>query len=748
MNTVLFLLVLLAGLAGIAAILLRCRPAAASAAVSAGGSAGSAAIPYVRAAGLALILFWLLRTAAERRIGLGPAVLFSFLADGRLLPGRLAVLFLCVLFSLAYFLTSPGLRLRARLSRFAEKDGSLWLISLAVTALIVLWTLRVTVLSYMTNDDVYIIGTMVRTAENGLASAVTSFSHVLFCGMFAILYSLAPDVLWYLGYHVLALALSLVILGRCVLLKTRRLGWSTTSGLLMLSCVHGLFLYSFAELSFTVTPAVVGSAAIALILCRSDVPRRGTRAALDIVGAVLMLLCYMQRPVSGRCVLCFWGVACAYHLLRLFLDSPGNRVRRMLSFAPYILAVLLLLGGARGMTRSDTYRQSSEYATAEHYRSLVVDYLIDDITFEEYESVGIPQELAVMLHGWYFMDERITTETFRELVNTHYANNADNASPVSLIRQFVSSVLSDPQTAYRMAALLLLFLASLAALIRCRRKYLPAFLTALCACGGAAILWLYLVSEGRFPIRVFLVVYDPALTLVLLSALTAPDGSAPAPPDRERAGSVPEALIVFCFYIACILCVSIVPHIQESVSHDDVFAEEMAVERYVGEQPETTFITNIYETNLDPIHSTTYPRNKVLWGACGDTYRSDRLYADAFFRDDTLFLCQKPGYIQFLLQYLTLDFGPVCAEMKDHLIHDIVIYDVAQITPGEDYTGWYEQNGMTYYFENGQAVSGEKIIDGREYSFAPFGSASTLVIRDGDSTIYTTDAYSLISGEE
>ena len=73
--------------------------------------------------------------------------------------------------------------------------------------------------------------------------------------------------------------------------------------------------------------------------------------------------------------------------------------------------------------------------------------------------------------------------------------------------------------------------------------------------------------------------------------------------------------------------------------------------------------------------------------------------------------------------------------------------DISLVCPEENYTGWYECNGLTYYFQHGQALTGQQTIGGREYTFAPAGAQAQLITVTDDSIVYTTDAYSLQSGD-
>lgn len=700
---------------------------------------------------MGIFLFWLIQTAAEWRL-FGLKELFSFFSDGIFLPGKFAFLCLCIAICLLWGLTAFGRTFGARLTRATQKDWVLWLLSIGVVTIFFLWTLRITTLSFMTSDESGILLSIFGVHTYGMKYAANTFSHVLFCGLIGSLYGLDPDAYWYTYYHLAALLGSLVIIGRCILLKTKARGWSVLAGILLHFIVcAGLFMFTFSQISFTVTPAVVGSAAVALTLCRNEIKTFKGRVLSDIGCILLMLLCVLQRSSTGDCLLCFWALACTYQLARILFPLSNTWKRDLIHLVIYILILVLLLAACDFMTDAGSYSRNSEFSNAEYYRSLIMDYLITDLTQEHFDSVGIPSELATLLRGWYFMDERITTETFHALAQAYYADNpstgAEVLSPSLLthISDLFSAVKNDPQVLYRSLCLLSLLLFALAGLLRYGRKYWAEFLCALCACGGTFILCLYLVMEGRFPTRVFLVVLLPAITTTLLMALSMPPTDAPVRKSAAIPLAVLSSLAATAFCVFCGISLFQVPYATQNITQADLFGSQWAIEECANSNPDITYVTNIYDSNLDPLHPAYYPENIVLWGDGGDTYQTNRLYGPDFFRKDIQFICQNPSYIMFLMQYLTLDNGPVYALDVTHLTDSIYVYDLSQVSPGNDYTGWYECNGMTYYFENGQAITGTKIIDGEEYQFAPSGASSPMIRVDTeDGVIYTTKAYSLI----
>ena len=700
----------------------------------------------LRALAAALLTYLALQSAVARRMT-AEALLPAW--GGTAYPGRTALFLALAVAFMALFAADRGEKLLAGLDRAMEKDSSRWLAAAGMTGLFLLWTWRVTVISFMTNDDVTLMRTIARIPAEGLGAAAHAFSHYLFCGLLGLFYRIDPHGYWYGGYHILAIAVSLTVIGRCVLVKASRRGMSALGGMGIFAVLcAGLALPATAELSFTVTPALLGTAAVALTLCRDEAKSRAGRAAADLGCLLMLLLVRLQRTYTAQCVLCFWALAVGYQLLRIWLQRGPDRARRLAALA---LCAAVGFGLYEGVGRlwldsSDAGQDpaaSAGYAEAEHYRSVVMDYLIDGLTNDELEAAGLPPELSNLLRAWYFMDERVNTDTFKAIADMYYEPSLESGSLAAATSMESAGHLRT--MALTALALPLLLALALLTLLRRGRRCWPEILGALGAFGGGAVLRLYLIRQGRFLLRVHLVVVIPAAVMLLLFALSGPAAEKPA-----RAWQKGVAVI-----LGAALCVTAglsarsVPYTGEAVGRKDVFAFQDATESYASAHPDIYFVTNFISQNLDPFHdAAAYPGNMHLWGGTGVTSDPDRLYADAFFREDVQFMCQRPSTILALLQYLTLDFGPVQARSLSQLTADTFVTDLDLVCPTEGYTGWHEQNGMTYYFRDGQALTGEQVIDGKTYTFAPAGSEARLtagLTAEGEQ-VYTTTAYSLIEG--
>lgn len=700
---------------------------------------------------MGIFLFWLIQTGINRRIhGLGE--LFSFVSEGVFLPVKLILLCVCVALCLFLGLTALGCTLRKRLNKACEKDWILWLISLAIVIVFFLWAFRITIVSFMTNDDTSILQAIAGIPKNGLDYASGAFSNILFCGFLSLFYRIDPEGWWYAGYHLTAILCSCTIIGRCILLKIRRRGWPILTGcfILFFLCA-GVILYPLSELSFTVTPAIAGSAAVALVLCRDETKKPSGRVVLDIVSVILMALCYMQRLGTGNALLCFWALAVAYQAVKTCLRRGPQWKKQLLSLSICVLSVLLLVGVCR-ITRTEV-SYDAEYSYAEKCRATVMDYLLGDLSSEDLEAAGIPYELGILLPQWYFMDERISTETFQTLINLYYTNSAaaESSSTLSVLlaglAETVEILFYGSVRPWLTVLSLLLLALSLLGFLRHGRKFWLEALCSLCALGGAFILCLYLIIKGRFLFRAYLVVFIPAIITLLIMALSRPEilPKTPCPPAYKGMAAL---LITACF-ASCLIAAYNTPSANSDVTREYVFGDQWQIEAYANENSDLLFVTNGTLQNLDPFHGGSYPTNIKLWGGTGVTASSNRLYDGDFFRDDVRLMLETPGYpgyVMILLQFLTLDNGPVYAVEETQLTDVTFIFNFDRIAPSGNYTGWYEWNGMTYYFENGQALTGTHVIDGLEYEFAPAGSLSPMVILQTENgSTYTTKAYSLVS---
>ena len=743
-------------------------------------------------------LFFALESGICRRIGFD---LFLPAAGGTPLPWRALRMGLCLALCLAAATDGRLVPMRARLRTLLDRDRGCWLAGALTTALFFLWAWRVTVFCFMTNDDTTLMKAIGDSSFWGLTNA---YSHPYLCAALHWLYGLAPGVSWYAGLHLAIHAAAMTVIGRCIHLKMRGRNWPLGAGFALhgMLCA-GLFLYMLSELSYTVTPAAAGAAAVALILCRDDTDRPAGRVLTDIASVLLMALCRLQRAPTAQAVLCFWVLAVVYQLARLLFVRPRpGRVRRAARFSVSVVltgAVLLAVeyaplpdGGQRVWNEQTGY----SYSLAEYYRSTVMDYYLDKLSDEQVAAVGIPLEFVPLLRDWCFLDESITTDTFRAIVETYPdaisgAASADaggssgggqapaesgteagtavdggQQSPPSQpesapamglfarLRSMLSAATASmtagrARTAKLLAGCVGLLLALLVLrLIRCGRDGWLETLCGLLAAGGGALMVLYLIREGRLLLRVFLVPIVPAATVMALMALQPPE----KPADRlfSRGASLLSGLVTAALCLLCLVTARSVPYAGQSVSRQDVFEGQILAESIAEAYPDTTFITNALSNDVDPFHDPgDYPANLIRWGDPGVTASADRLYAGAFLRDDVQFIYEKPSTIVAVLQYLTVKYGPVQARLAATLTNTLFLADISRIAPAEpNYTGWYEQNGLTYYFRDGQALAGQQDIDGQSYTFAPAGAACQFAAAPGaEGAIYYTDAYSLVQPE-
>lgn len=702
------------------------------------------------AAAMGLLVFFALESALARRVG---PDLFLPVADGAFLPWRTARLILSLAFCCVLSMTRRGRTLGVRLRALLDKNSGCWLVSGLMTALLLLWTLRVTVLSYMISDDVTILKAIARVPREGIEAVAHVFIHPLFGFLLGQLHRLDADGSWYFLFHMAVLLTGVWTVGRCVLVKARHRRWPPLTGCVIFALLYAsVFMYTLAAVTFTLTSIVAGTAGAALLFCGDEIPSRTRRAASDAAGAVFLAVSILLRPKVGLGVLCFWAVSAGYRLIRLLLQKDRRTLRQAGLFAlgAVMTAVLLLALQSWRPVKPDP-----EYDLAEHYRSLILDTYLDELTDEDFAAAGIPKELASPLRGWFFMDRRVNTESFMRIAEAYTARlaseglSAEPSGPLGTLADLLKTTASlmgeDPLMDWLAALALALFFICGAVFLYRGWRYWPEMLTAACVLGGASLMVLALAYGKYMPTRSFSVAAYPAITLLALLALSGSEGS-PAGRGRRTAAAVWGGAGAAASVLLCAICLGYVPHAAQALDRSDVFGAQWRMEAYARDNPDVTIINNAYDYVYDPLHSAAYPPNLTWWGACGVTAREDdRIYAEMFFRDDVQFLGDNYSSLLVLLQYLSAEYGPVQATVLDQLSPAIFVSDITLVDPGAGYTGWYEQNGVTYYFRDGHAVSGEQTIDGKSYTFVQPGVTSQLLAtRSGEGLVWYADAYSLI----
>lgn len=569
------------------------------------------------------------------------------------------------------------------MNRLYRTEAGRWLLSLATTLALFLIAYTTLPVVYLTNDD-----SGIRDALAGYRT-VTPYANHQFINTFfglplSLLYAAIPGVPWYTVYHVAALLLGITVIGACVLGECGRSGVPSGAALASIAAADAiLFLHSVANMSFTVTPAVVGAAAIALTLTFDFAASGKARLARAAPCLLLLLLSFLHRQATGSVALCFWGLAAAYAALSRRPAAEGRAGRRALAqvagFAALTAALLVSATVVDGRVKEA--ENGEAFREYDALRAAFMDYphARYDENPELYRSLGWDREFYNAASNWFFMDERFDSRSLSAIVRPGTAPDVPLKRRVSDALWRGWSLFNDIGVAR--AALVFIGTLSLVWLLAllagaAKGRLEPAF--AACALAGCGALCCYLCWNGRFILRAFQTVAIPTAIVVLLLLPRALDVARVVA--RWRASGRARILLgaaggaaVAGLSFACALILADAYDGEAVREKRALLGETDTLERYAVAHPGDLFIHDQSLTRApDPFetYDGAVPYNVIFWGGSGmfsGMYRRQlaangltELRADAFRRENVYYVTKSGSrYSRLLLPYMKKRFGVV-----------------------------------------------------------------------------------------
>ena len=389
---------------------------------------------------------------------------------------------------------------------------SCWLWGAGITALLWGFLLCFSDIYFAANDDQFILRAM-----TGFQPGGTPDFHPFLLGFYVYplrwLQRFFPGVAWYSLLELLLLALALTVILKSLLQCWLRAGRRLRTGLLLCAGYAALYGSNYlARVTFTVTGAMLGAAAVAQILsidCQSASDRSLLRAMT--LAILLLILCYGLRQLSLVPVLGYCGIAFLLRFCSFF--GFGKQTKR--SARPMLVAAglaLLILGGFfAGRALEIRLKQKQDALQWQQARSQVLDYInLKSLPSEALESVGWTDEQRILLDKWNTMDEAISTEALRSVRKNWYNSETTTTAGAAIEDLRWRS----PWFVQTMVVLFGLGLFALFCAFRNRREnpWLP---LALLMTGLLCFLFFcYLALKGRLPYRAVTVALLPAAAMV------------------------------------------------------------------------------------------------------------------------------------------------------------------------------------------------------------------------------------------
>ena len=540
---------------------------------------------------------------------------------------------------------------------------SCWLWGAGITALLWGFLLCFSDIYFAANDDQFILRAM-----TGFQPGGTPDFHPFLLGFYVYplrwLQRFFPGVAWYSLLELLLLALALTVILKSLLQCWLRAGRRLRTGLLLCAGYAALYGSNYlARVTFTVTGAMLGAAAVAQILsidCQSASDRSLLRAMT--LAILLLILCYGLRQLSLVPVLGYCGIAFLLRFCSFF--GFGKQTKR--SARPMLVAAglaLLILGGLfAGRALEIRLKQKQDALQWQQARSQVLDYInLKSLPSEALESVGWTDEQRILLDKWNTMDEAISTEALRSVRKNWYNSETTTTAGAAIEDLRWRS----PWFVQTMVVLFGLGLFALFCAFRNRREnpWLP---LALLMTGLLCFLFFcYLALKGRLPYRAVTVALLPAAAMVFCLL-----GECPLPTARNGWRAALGILLAVSMAAPLPALLGAVRRRRspwDYNAHADMDAQALT-------HPDLLLIYStelVNDMRMFPDTSQGVPQNLTFWGGWSrgsDEYNAklaafgldgEHFTAADWLRPALRFISLKEAPDEALLAYLRSELGPV-----------------------------------------------------------------------------------------
>ena len=571
--------------------------------------------------------------------------------------------------------------------RLYQSELARWLFSLLCALALIALAASLSTLSYYDNDDLNIAWALA-----GYRSGTPSFAHPFInCIMAAItsaLYTVAPGISWWLVLQILGIAAGMSAVFASLLKLGAKRGVPLLCSLALIAVLGGgVFYYGIVLVTFTLSSTIAGAGAVALALASDAADSKKTRRVYLIGCLLLLAVSLLIRNSAGLAAACFAVGALVYRAAEQQIAGERKFSRQLLAF---FAAAVVLASALVGVNAYGREAQNPEgFVAYDEARSAYMDYPRDsyEANPEVYAAVGWDETLAALTSGWFYMDERVTTEAFRGIADQSAFQSMTSAEKLRFGAQDLKPFFQNyPLAVYYGLLVCASYATALVLFLLDRRRWLlmigsSAFLF------GTLILLSYLLYAGRLNLRVWMTVAILASVSIWLCAFSAygeKEGE-----KKPRAKAVVR-LVALCLALLFSLGAGY-KVFRTVVSYEDgtpeMLARSRAVTAYAQAHPDNVYIRDVFAANnVDAlsVYPDDPPTNLLDWGGCdmNTVTREEQLalnglastWAKDVFRLDNVFYIgdQNERYLPLLAEYMTTHCGAAGYEIVEPVYGSIV----------------------------------------------------------------------------
>lgn len=369
---------------------------------------------------------------------------------------------------------------------------------------------------YYINDDLMIQDIM-SGAFLGEVSNYTVYMNSVLSGGLAFFYKILPRVPWYgLFFYCCYYVCTTWILHRGLCLVSKKIEKVLVTILLFL--IQGLLMLHFMILiHYTIIAAVLGATGIFLFVTNQSYEKPLQVLKKNSFVIVLLLLCFLTRSQVFFMLLPFLACAGYYKLVQ------GSKFwKELLKYLPliFVMGVSVILFSVLDKfqyrnTEWTAYQEFNDARTSLYDYSGIPDYQEHQ---EFYQSIGIQEEQVTLIRSYnLLLDPTITSNQLQQIAD--YYNDYINQDKTILLRvkyaffDYVKRMLLEQTDTPYQYMVFLLYGLILIQVIRTRR-WLP-FSSIILLGFMRSMIWIYLLYEKRFPIRISVSLYTFEILLLI-----------------------------------------------------------------------------------------------------------------------------------------------------------------------------------------------------------------------------------------
>ncbi len=479
----------------------------------------------------------------------------------------------------------------------------IWLPSLVLTVicLAVLW--KLCPICFQNNDDKTLMY-LVSGFATGEPEAGTVFGSFYYYGFIGLLYRAYAGIAWYTIIELAVVAVSLWIVCDCLMnvagSKGRIFGAITFIVMFLF-----VFLHFSTALQYTATAGLAAGAAACSLIASGDREAKGN--IHFIIAVIMLVVAYGIRKQFG--IVGLGAMACIL-FFGLFGESRLATIKKgIIILIVFAIAFLsnFIYEKATGISEfNDYYAQAGTWIDYPHLQ-------YQDDADGVYASVGWEETLYDAAGRWFFMDENLTKDNFKVLVDAYDGTQVSLRECYDRAHRLMeTSMIVNVQLVTWIVMLL-----GINILVISKRLPKRQLLTIDGLFAMFAVVSVYFLIEGRFPMRAYqaliFIFMVPSIVLMFKEF-----------GKLEARKNLISAIVVMA--LVPILCIRFRPEANiveytHTVAHDinrtNEIAMSTALEKYAMAHPDSMYIYDL-DLALPAGPFCTYkgqvPKNLVFWG--------------------------------------------------------------------------------------------------------------------------------------